>query len=117
MATRRTARKGRAKRNTSAATGGHVNVGGGGRESRRLVAIRLRDWSEWCRQVMRGVQRFAHDQPSWRVHVDIGTSDAFRAASDGLTFDGMITGVLAADTRWRTVLREERTKVVAITAA
>src|SRR2546421_10478429 len=113
MATHRArTRRARTRRQHAGANGSGANGGAGNapRDQRRLIAIRLRDWSEWCRQVMRGVQRYAHDQPTWRVHVDIGTSDAFRAASDGLVFDGMITGVLAADQRWRSVLREGRTE-------
>jgi LacI family transcriptional regulator len=101
------------------ATRSHLSRPAAGKPAaaRRTVAVRLRDWSEWCRQVVRGVQHFAHDRPSWRLHVEIGMTDAVRVAPDELVIDGMITGIIGTSTPWRRLLREARTQVVALTAA
>jgi len=80
------------------------------------VAIQLRDFSEWCRQVIRGVQRFAHERPDWRLYVDAGHGAPSRALGEGVVLDGIVTGVLDDARAWKRVLRAGRTKVVAFTA-
>src|SRR5687767_10114491 len=82
----------------------------------RRVAIQLRDWSEWCRQVIRGVQRFAHERPDWRLYVDAGHAGPSRVLGAGVALDGIVTGVLDDVRAWKRVLRGGRTKVVAFTA-
>jgi LacI family transcriptional regulator len=80
------------------------------------IAIRLRDWSEWCRQIVRGVQEFAHAHPDWQLYVDTlpaGTSRVQRGARE---WDGIITSILENVPVWQRMLRANRTKVVAITA-
>jgi LacI family transcriptional regulator len=86
-------------------------------QSYKRVAIQLRDWSEWCRQVIRGAQRFAHERPDWRLYVDAGHTGPSRVLGDGVALDGIVTGVLDDTAAWKRVLRAGRTKVVAFTAA
>jgi len=81
------------------------------------VAIQLRDWSEWCRQIVRGVQRFAHDRSDWHLYVDAGHGSPSRVLGDGVALDGIVTGVLDDVRAWRRLLREGRTRFVAFTAA
>jgi LacI family transcriptional regulator len=82
----------------------------------RRVAVQLRDWSEWCRQVIRGVQRFAHERPDWRLYVDAGHGGPSRVLGNGVALDGIVTGVLDDTRAWKRVLGAGRTKVVAFTA-
>lgn len=87
-------------------------------QPRRLfVAVRLRSWSEWDRQVVRGIQRFAHDRPHWRVYVETGAG-ASRLLTGALPVNGIITSVLLdAAPAWRRLLRGANMHVVAITSA
>ncbi len=82
----------------------------------RMIAIRLWDLSEWCRQVVRGVQRFAHSRPDWRLFVDAGATRAIPLAGGESAFDGIITSVLSDVGKWKRTVRGGRTKVVSITA-
>jgi LacI family transcriptional regulator len=82
----------------------------------RMIAIRLWDWSEWCRQVVRGVQRFAHGRPDWRLFVDAGQTRAIPLEGGESAFDGIITSVLSDPRTWKRLIRDGRTKVVSITA-
>jgi LacI family transcriptional regulator len=80
------------------------------------IAIRLYDWSEWCRQVIRGVQRFAHERPHWKVVVAVGPPSVTRILREGIRWDGIITGVLRDVSGYQRVLRTDKTKVVALSA-
>lgn len=85
---------------------------------RKRVAIQLRDWSEWCRQVVRGVQRFAHERPAWHLYVDAAAHGRpSRVLGSDIALDGIVTGVLDDVRAWRKTLHHGRTKVVAFTAA
>ena len=85
---------------------------------RKRVAIQLRDWSEWCRQVVRGVQRFAHERPAWHLYVDATAHGRpSRVLGSDIALDGIVTGVLDDVRAWRQMVGRGRTKVVAFTAA
>src|SRR4051812_42216203 len=85
---------------------------------RKRVAIQLRDWSEWCRQVVRGVQRFAHERPGWHLYVDATAHGRpSRVLGSDIALDGIVTGVLDDVRAWRRTVHQGRTKVVAFTAA
>ena len=89
------------------------------REPRRpqlRIAIRLYDWSEWCRHVIRGVQRFAHERPHWRVVVAVGPPTVTRILREGVRWDGIITGVLSDVAGYQRVIRTDKTQVVALSA-
>lgn len=81
-----------------------------------MVAIRLRDWSEWCRQIVRGVQRFAHSKRSWRIYVEADTDDRSRVESGQIQVDGIVSGVLTG-AYWKRAVASGSPKVVAFTAA
>jgi LacI family transcriptional regulator len=85
---------------------------------RLFIAVRLRAWSEWDRQVIRGVQRFAHDRPNWRLYVETGEAGSSRLLSGKLPLNGIITSILldAAPT-WKRLVRAPNLRAVAITSA
>jgi LacI family transcriptional regulator len=83
------------------------------------VAVRLFDWSAWGRQVIQGVQRFAHERGDWQVYVDVGPAGNGRVLNHATSWDGIITSVLqkANATAYRRLLRTGATPVVAISAS
>ncbi|MBC7783295.1 MAG: substrate-binding domain-containing protein, partial [Burkholderiales bacterium] len=81
------------------------------------IALRLYDWSEWCRQVIRGVQRYAIECKDWRIFVAAGPPGMTRILRDGVVWDGIITGVLQDVRGYQRALKTHNTKVVAISAA
>ncbi|HSV15427.1 MAG TPA: substrate-binding domain-containing protein [Tepidisphaeraceae bacterium] len=85
---------------------------------RQLVALRVPAWSDWDRQVIRGVQRFAHGRPRWRLYVESGAASALRIATADLRLDGLITGALRDPAPvWQRLLKRMRGRMVAITSA
>ncbi|MGN6625196.1 MAG: substrate-binding domain-containing protein [Tepidisphaeraceae bacterium] len=62
----------------------------------KRIAIRIWDWSEWCRQVVRGVQHYAYEQKNWRPFVDVGQKRQLRLRSSQMALDGIITHVAPA---------------------
>lgn len=90
----------------------------GQRHSNALqIAIRLWDWSEWSRQIVRGVQRYAHSEDRWKLFVATGGVEVPRVLRRGVTWDGIITGVLSDVEGYQQLLLEGRTKLVALTAS
>src|SRR5882762_9945383 len=82
---------------------------------RCLIGVRLRDWSEWSRHVIHGVQRFAHERPLWRLFVETGDASESRLLKGDLSLDGIITGVLVdAVPAWKRILRKGGTRVVVL---
>jgi LacI family transcriptional regulator len=86
-------------------------------DGRRMIALRIWDWSEWCRQVVRGVQSYAHDKPDWRLFVDVGQTTRPQVYSDDLRLDGIITHVLGNVRAWKRLLARGRTSVVSFATA
>ena len=83
----------------------------------RMIAIRLREWSEWGRHVIRGVQRFAHDRPNWRLYVEAGPTEESRIFRKRLAVDGILTGISTDIKVWRRKLQNAGTKLVGFSAA
>jgi LacI family transcriptional regulator len=85
------------------------------------VSVRLWDWSLWCRQVVRGVQRFGHEQRGWEIVADIGpvssvTTAQRSAGSPHIPVDGAIVGVLNEVAAFRRLLKAGHPKLVAVSA-
>lgn len=83
----------------------------------RRVAIRLWDWSDWSRKIIRGAQRFAHEQGDWKIYVAVGPAGMPRVLHKEITWDGIITGLLNDVKGYQQLLKKGETKVVALTAA
>jgi LacI family transcriptional regulator len=87
-------------------------------DRRQLIALRLPAWSDWDRQVIRGVQRFAHGRPRWRIYVESGPASVLRIASTDVALDGLITGALRDPSPvWQRLLKRMQSRMVAITSA
>src|SRR5436305_8243130 len=87
-------------------------------DRRQLIALRLPAWSDWDRQVIRGVQRFAHGRPRWRIYVESGPASVLRIASTDVALDGLITGALRdSSSIWQRLLERVQSRMVAITSA
>lgn len=86
------------------------------RESEKLfVAVRLAALSDWDRQVIYGVRRFAHDRPGWRVYVETGDLATSSIVSGDVPIDGLITSTASHPvTSWQRFLRRTSAKVVSI---
>ncbi|HSV16407.1 MAG TPA: substrate-binding domain-containing protein [Tepidisphaeraceae bacterium] len=85
---------------------------------RKFIALRLSAWSDWDRQVIRGVQRFAHDRPDWRMYVEGGDNVSSKTFAAELTLDGLITSVLRdMSPAWRQLIKRLDPCVVAISSA
>jgi LacI family transcriptional regulator len=78
----------------------------------RTVVVRIWDWAAWARQIVRGVQQFAHDHPHWRVYVDPGQKGGMDVRDPELAVDGIITHVIGDTKSWQRLYRERRIKVV-----
>jgi LacI family transcriptional regulator len=92
-------------------------VGGtNGDKGRLRILVRLWEWSEWCRQVFRGVQGFAQSCPDWQLHVVTGLQD-ISGNLGKIEWDGILTHVLWNHKAIRRVWRAGRTKIVSFTAA
>jgi len=84
---------------------------------RRLrIALRLADMSEWGRQILRGVQSFAHTKSDWQLAVLAGSVETI-GRYDGLQWDGLLTHMLSNVREIRRLVDTEKTRVVAFTAA
>jgi LacI family transcriptional regulator len=83
---------------------------------RLRIALRLFDWSEWARQIYRGIQGFAHSRPDWKLHVIMGHDDVDSTLGN-IEWDGMITHVLTNLSSIRRIWRAGRTKIVTFTSA
>ena len=81
------------------------------------VALRVYDWSEWCRHVIRGVQRFAHERPDWQLLVAVGPPGTTRILRKGMQWDGIITHVLKDVKGYKRVMRGGHTKIVSFSAS
>lgn len=84
--------------------------------SRKTIAVYMIDWSEWPRQVARGVQRFAHDRSDWRIYFAAGEAGAEQVVNHPERFDGIVTASLREVSTWKRILQQEMTKVVAVTS-
>jgi LacI family transcriptional regulator len=82
--------------------------------ARRLIAIRLPDWSLWARQIIRGVHAFALQEPSWRLQVGAGGLGWSPLPSE---VDGVIAAPISDLEAWHRLLTEQKTPVVSVTAA
>ncbi len=80
------------------------------------IALRLLVWSEWARQVFRGVQGYAHSMPDWQLQVVTGTDDSV-ANMGNIQWDGVITHVLGNIPAIRRLRRGGQVKIVSFTAA
>jgi LacI family transcriptional regulator len=85
-------------------------------QNRLRIALRLLDWSEWARQIFRGVQGFAHSRPDWQLHVVTG-HDEVDSTVGNIAWDGMITHVLTNVRGIRKIRRGGLTKMVTFTSA
>ena len=86
-----------------------------GSDDKLLIAVRLWDLSEWCRQVIRGVRRFAHDRPNWRLYMDVGPAGTTAMRRD-LAWNGIISHVLQPAPRWRKMVERSDAKIVAFSS-
>lgn len=85
---------------------------------RKFIAVRLAAWSEWDRQVIRGVQRFAHERSNWRLYVESGQSGATRLTRADVSLDGLITTRLRdPSAAWQRLLLRMQQRVVALSSA
>lgn len=75
------------------------------------VALRIADWSSWARDVVRGVQHFAHGRADWNLHIAGGDLDP-RAGHNRIEFDGLITHRLVDVASIRRLMRTSNTKIV-----
>src|SRR5438045_4892906 len=104
------------KRAAVAAAGGKARAAAP--ERRQFIALRLPAWSDWDRQVIRGVQRFAHGRPRWRLYVESGQASVLRIAAADVALDGLITGALRDPSPiWQRLLKRMQHRMVAITSA
>jgi LacI family transcriptional regulator len=83
---------------------------------RMRVCIRLWDWSEWGRQVVRGIQNFSHAK-GWHLAVDAALPGAGRLFSSVVKWDGVITAVLGDVPRWLRFIEARTPNVVGITSS
>ncbi|MFT3787338.1 MAG: substrate-binding domain-containing protein [Tepidisphaeraceae bacterium] len=75
----------------------------------RRIAVRFYDWSEWGRQVIRGVQRFAHQLPNWKLYVD--ASHAPKLVPDDTHWDGLISFINVKSTQYKRLIGRGTTVV------
>ncbi|HEX3356607.1 MAG TPA: substrate-binding domain-containing protein [Tepidisphaeraceae bacterium] len=80
------------------------------------IAVRVRDWALWCRQIIRGVQDYAHSKPDWRLYVDASAPGQSMMLNGNVKWDGIIAGVLAEVPLYKRLIKD-RTKVIAVTAS
>ena len=80
------------------------------------IAVRLWDWSDWCRQVMRGIQSYAHGKPDWRLYIVSGADEAGGIFNRKQNWDGILTHVLAEVAAVRGLIRDAHTRVVSFSA-
>ncbi len=80
------------------------------------IAVRLWDWSDWCRQVMRGIQSYAHSKPDWRLYIVSGANEAGGLLHRRQNWDGMLTHVLGEVAAVRGLIRYAHTRVVSFSA-
>ena len=80
------------------------------------IAVRLWDWSDWCRQVMRGIQSYAHSKPDWRLYIVSGANEAGGLLHRRQNWDGMLTHVLGEVAAVRGLIRYAHTRVVTLSA-
>ncbi len=82
------------------------------------IALRLSDWSDWCRQITRGVQSYSHANPNWQLQIICGPRKTVGEFFDEeRNWDGMMTNVLDDTRKIRRILRKGATKIVSFTAA
>ena len=81
-----------------------------------MIGLRVFDLAPWCRQVIHGVQHFAHGRPNWRLHVEASRPRESRFLSGPQRWDGIITAVLSEVRSWRRLMDEGHTKLVRISA-
>jgi LacI family transcriptional regulator len=91
-----------------------ITAGGDGRRLR--ICLRLWDWSEWCRQVFRGVQGVAHSHPDWQLQVIASPPDEEEELGR-MTWDGIMTHVPDNAAELRRLMRTRHSKIVSFTAA
>lgn len=58
------------------------------------ILLHAGEWSEWARQVLRGVLGFAHGTPRWRLYIACGPLDAVGVSGTAAPWDGVITHFL-----------------------
>jgi LacI family transcriptional regulator len=86
-------------------------------DGRRLrICLRLWDWSEWCRQVFRGVQGVAHSHPEWQLQVIASPPDSEEELGQ-IQWDGIMTHVPDNVSELRRLMRSRRSRIVSFTAA
>jgi LacI family transcriptional regulator len=83
---------------------------------RLRICLRLWDWSEWSRQVFRGVQRVAHSHPHWQLHA-VATPPNDDEELDQVLWDGVMTCVHDNVSALRRLMRTHGTKVVSFSSA
>jgi LacI family transcriptional regulator len=81
------------------------------------VGVRLWDWSLWSRQIVHGVQRFAHERRNWRLYFDVDPSVRSQVNSTEWALDGILTAVLSEPSKWKQILSSGRTQIVGFTAS
>jgi LacI family transcriptional regulator len=84
-------------------------------KGRIRICIRLWDFGEWGRQVVRGIQHFAHAK-RWHLGVDAAPPGAGRLFDSVARWDGVITALLSDTLRWRRFMESHTRNVVAITS-
>ncbi len=95
----------------------HKSVAADASPPRQLrIAVRLWDWSDWCRQVMRGIQSYAHAKPDWRLYIVSGANEAGGIFHRRQNWDGILTHVLGEVAAVRGLIRDAHTRVVSFSA-
>lgn len=86
-------------------------------EKKLNIALRMFDWGEWSRQVIRGVRQYSLEHRNWRLYIVAAPPGNPRVLKPGMRWDGIITSVLADIGGYQKLLATQTTKVVSVTAA
>jgi DNA-binding LacI/PurR family transcriptional regulator len=81
------------------------------------IVVRLYDWSDWCRQVLRGIQGFARAKADWRIYVAAGPAESAGIYGLDQYWDGILTHVLDDHRAIARLMKNRSTKIVSFTAA
>ncbi len=85
-------------------------------ENALRIAVRLWDWSQWCRQVMRGIQSYAHSRPNWRLYTVSGQNESGAIFHSRQNWDGIVTHVLTDVAAIRGLMAKRGTRVVSFSS-